>query len=70
MSKYDPLGKFLERNNSNTIAMTFDEIEEGLCSIGRTKTKSGCAETDKSKLNKKRVIELPEKVAAKRFKTE
>ena len=43
-------------------------IEEGLCSIGRTK--SGCAETDKSKLNKKRVIELPEKVAAKRFKTE
>lgn len=43
---------------------------KGLCSIGRTKTKSGCAETDKSKLNKKRVIELPEKVAAKRFKTE
>ncbi len=46
---------------------------EGLCSIGRTKTKSGCAETDetdKSKLNRKRVIELPEKVAAKRFKTE
>lgn len=30
MSKYDPLGKFLERNNSNTIAMTFDEIEEVL----------------------------------------
>ena len=43
---------------------------KGLCSIGRTKTKSGCAETDKSKLNKKRVIKLPEKVAAKRFKTE
>lgn len=30
MSKYDPLGKFLERNNSNTIEMTFDEIEEVL----------------------------------------
>ena len=43
---------------------------KGLCSIGRTKTKSGRAETDKSKLNKKRVIELPEKVATKRFKTE
>ena len=33
---------------------TWDEIadelkNEGLCSIGRTKTKSGCAETDKSK---------------------
>ena len=42
---------------------------KGLCSIGRTKTKSGCAETDKSKLNRKRVIELPEKVAAKCFKT-
>ena len=51
--------------------LTADEyVDEGLCSIGRTKTKSGCAETDKSKLNKKRVIELPEKVAAKRFKTE
>ena len=43
---------------------------KGLCSIGRTKTKSGCAETDKSKLNRKGVIELPEKVEAKRIKTE
>ena len=43
---------------------------KGLCSIGRTKTKSGRAETDKSKLNRKRVIEVSEKVAAKRFKTE
>ncbi len=42
---------------------------KGLCSIGRTKTKSGRAETDKSKLNRKRVIELPEKVPAKCFKT-
>ena len=47
----------------------YKKVEEGLCSIGRTKTKSGCAETDKSKLNRKRVIELPEKVAAKCFKT-
>ena len=31
---------------------------QSLCSIGRTKTKSGRAETDKSKLNRKRVIEL------------
>ena len=37
---------------------------------GEQKQKSGRAETDKSKLNKKRVIELPEKVAAKHFKTE
>lgn len=43
---------------------------KGLCSIGRTKTKSGRAEPDKSKLNRKRVIELPEKVAAKCFKIE
>ena len=42
---------------------------KGLCSIGRTKTKSGCAETDKSKLNRKRLIELPEKVETKCFKT-
>ena len=26
---------------------------QGLCSIGKTKTKSGRAETDKSKLNRK-----------------
>ena len=25
-------------------------LEEGLCSIGRTKTKSGCVETDKSNI--------------------
>lgn len=43
---------------------------KGLCSIGRTKTKSGRAETDKSKLNIKRVIKLPEKVTAEYFKTE
>ena len=48
----------------------YKTLKKGLCSIGRTKTKSGCAETDKSKLSRKRVIELPEKVAAKRFKTE
>ena len=47
----------------------YKEIIKGLCSIGRTKTKSGRVETDKSKLNRKRVIELPEKVAAKCFKT-
>lgn len=41
-----------------------------LCSIGRTKTKSGRAETDKSKLNKKRVTKSPEKVTAEYFKTE
>ena len=34
---------------------------KGLCSIGRTKTKSGRAETDKSKLNRKRVINYPRK---------
>ncbi len=34
------------------------------------KNKKRCAETDKSKSNKKRVIELPEKVTAKCFKTE
>lgn len=53
-------------------ALTAEELaeeSEGLCSIGRTKTKSGRAETDKSKLNRKRVIELPEKVPAKCFKT-
>lgn len=36
-------------------------IEKGLCSIGRTKTKSGRAETDKLKLNRKRVINYPRK---------
>ena len=55
--------------NSALLAFYKDKLK-GLCSIGRTKTKSGRAETDKSKLNRKRVIELPEKVAAKHFKTE
>lgn len=57
----DELLLFIEFNN--------EKEKEGLCSIGRTKTKSGRAETDKSKLNRKRVIELPEKVPAKCFKT-
>ena len=34
---------------------------KGLCSIGRTKTKSGRAETDKSKLSRKRVLNYPKK---------
>lgn len=33
--------------------LTYKKELEGLCSIGRTKTKSGRAETDKSKLNRK-----------------
>ena len=31
----------------------YENKQKGLCSIGRTKTKSGRAETDKSKLNRK-----------------
>ena len=46
-----------------------DDLKKGLCSIGRTKIKSERAEPDKSKLNRKRVVELPEKVEAKCFKT-
>ena len=56
--------------SADPMGFSEENLDKGLCSIGRTKTKSGCAETDKSKLNKKRVIKLPEKVAAKRFKTE
>ena len=41
----DELLPFIEFNN--------EKEKEGLCSIGRTKTKSGRAETDKSKLNRK-----------------
>ena len=48
----------------------YKDFYKELCSIGRTKTKSGRAETDNTKKKKKRVIELPEKVAAKCFKTE
>lgn len=51
-----------------TAKLTADkDLKEGLCSIGKTKTKSGRAETDKSKLNRKRVIELPEKSGGKMF---
>ena len=45
-------------------------FKEFLFEVLITKTKSGRAETDNTKSNKKRVIELPEKVAAKCFKTE
>ena len=51
-------------------SMSAKTQSKGLCSIGRTKIKSGRAETDKSKLNRKRVIELPEKMTTKNFKTE
>lgn len=46
---------FLELKNSYYRIMNKDFIQ-GLCPIGRTKTKSGRAETDKLKLNRKRVI--------------
>ena len=63
----DTINEALLKKNCTT---RLEKEKEGLCSIGRTKTKSGRAETDKSKLNRKRVIELPEKVPAKCFKTE
>ena len=62
VGRVDTVSPFCPSGNENKM--------KGLCSIGRTKTKSGRAETDKSKLNRKRVIEVSEKVAAKRFKTE
>lgn len=62
-------GLFFAETRVDCACAADNHLAKGLCSIGRTKTKSGRAETDKSKLNRKRVIELPEKVPAKCFKT-
>lgn len=47
--------EFSNAANGETLQSAFSNktVREGLCSIGRTKTKSGRAETDKSKLNRK-----------------
>lgn len=47
------LNKLIAKIEIGCLETVDSEKQQGLCSIGRTKTKSGRAETDKSKLNRK-----------------